>query len=130
VPLRSLGRRSFPSGDGAQAGALCAAAYIFGDVPPVLCALAAGLAVFGRIYFGCHWALDASAGALQGLTCTLMLHRLAPIDATLWQWGWGDGALGGWRLVIAVVLSQLAGLARKKLLPAALGSSSASKKAH
>ena len=63
---------SFPSGDGAQAGAFGAALVLFGQPPHAAWLLGASVA-FGRCYFGNHWLSDSVAGVVQGYVCTLLL---------------------------------------------------------
>ena len=96
---------SFPSGDGAQAGALCYAAYLFGANGWVCC-VATALSVWGRVYFGCHWLFDAVAGAVQGGLCTLSINAFLALDTASWS---------SWYIIVSLVLYEAAEAARKKL---------------
>ena len=84
IPLRQKvdnELKSFPSGDSAQSAVIISCLSIWGHgawwSAPVLAVVP--LAMFGRCYFICHWALDTVAGALLGLGCVYVTDSLVGV---------------------------------------------------
>jgi membrane-associated phospholipid phosphatase len=61
--------------------------------------------VWGRVYFGCHWLLDAVLGALHGWANVMVLHAFLPLGAS-----WGLVRLG-----VSLIAYEVLETARKRL---------------
>lgn len=85
--LRSLEKNNaMPSGDSAQAAVFSVLIALHFQQPLVLLLIPA--AMFGRVYFGCHWIMDTVAGASLGTLVALTFHDVVPwviqlLDATV-----------------------------------------------
>eukprot|EP00041_Stephanoeca_diplocostata_P011574 m.191469 g.191469 ORF g.191469 m.191469 type:complete len:302 (-) comp18593_c0_seq7:423-1328(-) len=98
---------SFPSGDAAQSGALCVAAFLMGA--PALWVLPHIVgSVWGRVYFGCHWAADSIAGFLQGCIGVWCINSVLPFAQ------WNNADVWNWKIMTFFVLFYVGGEAMRK----------------
>jgi len=72
---QALKSYSFPSGDSAQAGSFAMSMYLLRD-EKLWGVLSISLAVWGRVYFGCHYISDCVCGTLLGLLVPWVLWEI------------------------------------------------------
>ena len=72
---QALKSYSFPSGDSAQAGSFAMSMYLLtGET--IWGIVSITIAVWGRIYFGCHYVSDCFCGTLLGLLVPRVLYEV------------------------------------------------------
>jgi len=72
---KALKSYSFPSGDSAQAGSFAMSMYLLTG-EKMWGAVSVPIAVWGRVYFGCHYISDCICGTLLGLLMPWMLWEI------------------------------------------------------
>jgi len=72
---QALKSYSFPSGDSAQAGSFAMSMYLLTD-EKIWGAVSITIAVWGRLYFGCHYVSDCVCGTLLGLLVPWVLYEV------------------------------------------------------
>jgi len=72
---KALKSYSFPSGDSAQAGSFAMSMYLLTD-ETFWGVISVAIAVWGRVYFGCHYISDCVCGTLIGLLVPWVLWEI------------------------------------------------------